>query len=118
MLVFRKELKWPSNDELNWKLPSNENKHMEDIVCYTDGTVLHGPRSILKFASGANDLFFNFAKHNQEVNIVCIVNPYGKSFGLRTEKEDEMVDQAISNSVGLRDDFLGKAYGRLQPIVD
>jgi hypothetical protein len=34
-----------------------------------------------------------------------------KSFGLRTGKEEKMVDQAISNSIGLRDDFLGKVYG-------
>jgi hypothetical protein len=79
MKGFHEELTWPNDDELlSWKLPPNENTHMEDIVCYADGTVLHGPRSILKFASGANDPFFNYAKHKHRVNIVCVVNPYGK----------------------------------------
>jgi hypothetical protein len=112
MKGFHEELKWPNDDELlSWKLPSNVNTHMEDIVCYADGTVLHGPRSILKFASGANDPFFNYAKHKHGMNIVCVVNPYGKIIWSTNWERGGMVDQTISNSVGLRDDFLGKAYG-------
>jgi hypothetical protein len=45
------------------------------------------------------------------VNIVCVVNTYGKIIWSTNWERGGMVDQTISNFVGLRDDFLGKDYG-------
>jgi hypothetical protein len=112
MTTFHDELKWPSDDELrSWKQPSHMNTPLEDIVCYADGTVLNGPRSILKFAPGANDPYFNYAKHKHGINVVCIVNPYGKIIWSTDWQRGGTTDQQIAISSFLRGDFLNKDFG-------
>ena len=110
--TFQEELKWPSDGELlSWKITALEGTELEDIVCFADGTILHGPRSILKFAPGQWDPFFCSHKHKHGVNIVCVVNYQGKILWSTNWERGSSNDQGISNRNNLRQDFIGKSYG-------
>ena len=111
-IICLQELKWPEDDELReWIGHIEKSGPLERIVCYADGTVLHGPRSLLKFAPGSHDPFFSGHKHKHGVNIVCIVNPNGKILWSSDWEPGKTTDQSISNKNELRLTFEGKDYG-------
>jgi len=110
--TFKEELKWPEDNEFeSWRLRRNENTEMEDIVWFIDGTILEGPRSILKFQPSEFDAFFCSHKHKHGVNIQCLVNPEGKVIWNSDWAVGSTPDAGMYNTLGLREFGQGKSFG-------